>query len=76
MICGFCIVFFKLPGSLNNISVFHRSHLFAKLAIGEASACNYKGNGRDYTLGYYLTDDIYPSATIFVKTIQNPKTKK
>jgi hypothetical protein len=33
-------------------------------------------NVHDYALGYYLADDIFPSWAIFVKTIQNPKTKK
>jgi hypothetical protein len=32
--------FFGLLGSLSDISVLHRSHLFAKLANGEAPACN------------------------------------
>jgi hypothetical protein len=53
--------FFGLPGSLNGIDVLHRSHLFAKLASGEGPACNYKVNGHDYTMGYYLADGIYPS---------------
>jgi hypothetical protein len=56
--------------------VLHRSHLFAKLASGEAPAYNYKLNGHDYIIGYYLADDIYPSWGTFVKTIPRPKTKK
>jgi hypothetical protein len=68
--------FFGLSGSLNDINVLHRSHLFAKLASGEALVCNYKVNGHDYTMGYYLADDIYPSWRTFVKTIPRPKTKK
>jgi hypothetical protein len=76
MTCGFGMFFFGLLGSLNNIYILHRSHLFAKLASGEAHACNYKVNGHDYTLGYYLVHDIYPSWATFVKIIQEPKTKK
>jgi hypothetical protein len=76
MTCGFGIVFFGLPGSLNDINVLHRYHLFAKLASGEAPDCNYKVNGHYYTMGYYLADDIYPSWGTFVKTIPRPKTKK
>jgi hypothetical protein len=68
--------FFGLSGSLNDINVLHRSHLFAKLASGEVPACNYKVNGHDYTFGYYLAGGIYPSWATFVKTIQKPKTKK
>ena len=75
-ICGFGIVFFGLPGSLKDINVLHRSHLFTRLASGDAPACNYKVNGHDYTMGYYLADDIYPAWATFVKTIQNPQTKK
>jgi hypothetical protein len=51
MTCGFGIVFFGLSGSLNNINMLYRSHLFAKLASGEALAYNYKVNGHDYTMG-------------------------
>jgi hypothetical protein len=69
-------LFFGLPRYLNDISVLHRSHLFAKLASGEAPACNYKVNAHDYTMGYYLADGIYPSGGTFVKTIPRPKTKK
>jgi hypothetical protein len=70
------LFFFGLPGSINNISVLHRSHLFAKLASGEAPTSNYKVNGHDYTMGYYLADGIYPSWATFMKAIQEPKTKK
>jgi hypothetical protein len=39
--------FFGLPGSLNNINVLHRSHLFARLAKGDDPACNYTVSGRE-----------------------------
>jgi hypothetical protein len=76
MTCGFDIVFFGLLGSLNDINLLHRSHLFAKLASREPPACNYKLNGHDYTMSYYLANDIYPSWGTFVKIIPRPKTKK
>jgi hypothetical protein len=76
MTYGFGFVFFGLPGSLSDINVLHRSHLFAKLASGEAPAYNYKLNDHDYTIGYYLADGIYPSWGTFVKTIPRTKTKK
>jgi hypothetical protein len=63
------IVFFGFPRSLNDINVLLRSYLFAKLASGEAPACNYKVNGHKCTLGYYLADDIYPFWATFMKTI-------
>jgi hypothetical protein len=65
-----------LPGSLNGINVLHKSPLFAKLASGEAPACNYKVNVHEYTMGYYLVDGTYPSWATFVKTIPGPKQRK
>jgi hypothetical protein len=70
------LFFFGLPRSLNDINVLHRFPLFSKLAGGFAPACNYKVNGHQYTMGYYLADGIYPAWATFVKTIQTPKTKK
>ncbi|CAN6198287.1 unnamed protein product [Urochloa humidicola] len=64
--------FFGLPGSLNDINVLHRSHLFANLAQGEAPVVNYTINSHDYTMGYYLADGIYPRWATFVKTISRP----
>ena len=68
--------FFGLPGTLNDITMLHRSHLFAKLASGEAPTCNYIFNGFNYDKGYYLGDGIYPRWAIFVRTISNPQTRK
>ena len=68
--------FFGLLGSLNDINVLQRSHLFAQLVSGKAPVCNYTINGHDYTMEYYLADDIYPSWSTFVKTISDPKIKK
>jgi hypothetical protein len=68
--------FFGSPGSLNDINVLQRSHLFAQLASSKASTYNYTVNGHECTMGYYLADDIYPSWSTFAKTIGDPKTKK
>ena len=51
--------FFGLPGSHNDINVLHRSHLFGKLAEGEAPPINYTINGHSYSMGHYLADGIY-----------------
>jgi hypothetical protein len=61
--------FFFLPGSLNDINVLHRSHIFLRLANGDAPAYNYNVNGHTYTMGYYLADVIYHSWSTFVKII-------
>ena len=52
--------------------MLERSHLFYKLAQGRALVVNYSINGHDYTMGYYLADDIYPKWSTFVKTIPSP----
>jgi hypothetical protein len=46
--------FFGLPGSLNDINVLQRTHLFDSIAWGDAPACNYAVNGHEYKMGYYL----------------------
>jgi hypothetical protein len=68
--------FFGLPGFLNDINVLHQSLLFVKLAEGDASKVNYNVNGHDYTMGYYLAYEIYPTWATFVKTIPSPRGKK
>ena len=52
--------------------MLHRSHLFARLADGQAPKVDFTINGHSYNMGYYLTDGIYPQWATFVKTIQSP----
>jgi hypothetical protein len=68
--------FFGLPGSLNDVNVLHRSHLFDRLTQGEAPAVNYKINGHNYDKGYYLADGIYPTWSTFMETIKAPANLK
>jgi hypothetical protein len=65
-----------LLGSLNDINLLQRSHLLARLAKGDAPACNYTVKNHQYTQGYYLANVIYSPWSFFVKTISNPQNKK
>nr|XP_020152668.1 uncharacterized protein LOC109737967 [Aegilops tauschii subsp. strangulata] len=68
--------FFGTPSSHNDINVLQRSPVFRRLCNGKSPPCNYTVNGRDYNMGYYLVDDIYPRWTAFVKTISKPRGNK
>jgi len=59
-------------GSLNDIDVLDWSPIFVALAEGRTAPVNYIVNGHEYTMGYYLADEIYPNWSIFVKTIPRP----
>ncbi|XP_020198460.1 uncharacterized protein [Aegilops tauschii subsp. strangulata] len=72
--------FFGLPGTLNDINVLNRSPLFARLVSRDAPTCNYKIMDNEYSMGYYLTDGIYPEWATLVKSIKEkngvPLTRK
>lgn len=68
--------FFGMPGSHNDINVLDRSHLFADLSNGRAPAAKFTINGREYNMGYYLADGIYPSWSTLVQTISHPQSEK
>jgi len=64
--------FFGMPESLNDIDVLDRSSIFAALAEGRTTPVNYTINRHEYTMRYYLADEIYPKWPTFVKTIPMP----
>ncbi|KAK9137520.1 hypothetical protein Sjap_008114 [Stephania japonica] len=68
--------YFGMPGSNNDINVLENSNLFSNLANGIAASANYTIQGKEYTMGYYLTDNIYPKWATLVQTIREPQTRK
>ncbi|XP_074361166.1 uncharacterized protein LOC141701410 [Apium graveolens] len=68
--------FFGVAGSNNDINVLDRSPVFNEVLEGRAPEVNYNVNGKNYNLGYCLTDGIYPEWATFVKTISRPQGDK
>lgn len=68
--------FFGMPGSHNDINILQRSPLFAALADGKAPVANFTVNGKQYNMGYYLADGIYPQWATLVQTISQPQGPK
>lgn len=52
------------------------SNLFSKLAQGTAPPANYTIQGKEYNMGYYLADGIYPKWSTIVQTISDPQGRK
>lgn len=69
------LYFFGSPGSLNDINVMDHSTTIGAILFGKLPpAVNFKVNGVDYYLPYYLIDRIYPKWRLFVKTIKEGET--
>ena len=68
--------YFGLPRSNNDINVLESSHLFSNLAEGIAPPANYTINGKEYNMGYYLADGIYPKWATLVQTIHDRRGPK
>uniref|UniRef100_A0A0D3BXT8 DDE Tnp4 domain-containing protein n=1 Tax=Brassica oleracea var. oleracea TaxID=109376 RepID=A0A0D3BXT8_BRAOL len=63
-------------GTLNDINVLDRSHVFDDIINGQAPQVTYFVNGREYHMAYYLTDGIYPKWTTFIQYIPIPQGPK
>jgi hypothetical protein len=61
---------------MNDINVLQRSHLFDNLARGIAPPVNVTVNGRNYNMGYYLADGIYPPWATLIGPISSPQRNK
>ncbi|XP_072074187.1 uncharacterized protein [Arachis hypogaea] len=68
--------FFGVSGSNNDINVLDCSPVFDDILNDRAPEVNYTINGNNYTMGYYLVDDIYPEWATFVKLISKPQGEK
>ncbi|XP_047979400.1 uncharacterized protein LOC125221321 [Salvia hispanica] len=60
-------VYFGVPGLKNDVNVLNNSNLFSEVLNGKAPAINFIANNRQYKMGYYLADGIYPKWPTFVK---------
>ncbi|KAB2604558.1 hypothetical protein D8674_042831 [Pyrus ussuriensis x Pyrus communis] len=56
-----------------SIAVLGRSPLFNNLTEGKVPQLHYYINNRQYNMGYYLADDIYPKWATLVQAIPNPR---
>ncbi|XP_020253760.1 putative nuclease HARBI1 [Asparagus officinalis] len=68
--------FFGLPGSNNDINVLQPSNLFDNLTQGITPPAHYTIQGKNYDVGYYLADGIYPKWLTLVQTISKSEDKK
>ncbi|KAK4738040.1 hypothetical protein R3W88_001737 [Solanum pinnatisectum] len=60
----------------NDINVLESSHLFSNLASGIALPAHYVIQGKEYDMGYYLADGIYPKWSTIVQTIRDPHSQQ
>ena len=62
--------FFGASGTMSDLNILDRSHVFDDIINGIAPQVNFYVNGREYNLAYYLTDGIYPKWTTFIQSIR------
>ncbi|XP_020243162.1 uncharacterized protein LOC109821381 [Asparagus officinalis] len=66
----------QYSGSNNDINVLQSSNLFDNLSQGIAPPAHYTIQEKNYNVGYYLADGIYPKWPTLVQTISNSDDKK
>jgi hypothetical protein len=64
--------FFGMPGSCNDINVLNRSYVFDSISSGYGPEVDFKVNGKDYHMGYYLADGIYPPWATLISGVPSP----
>jgi hypothetical protein len=68
-----CHAFFGVSGSNNDINVVNQSPLFVDVIRGCTPEVSFIVNGREHHMRYYLTDGIYTSWPVFVKSVLVPQ---
>ncbi|CAH9080302.1 unnamed protein product [Cuscuta europaea] len=68
--------FFGMAGTNNDVTVLDRSPLFDDLVNDIAPPCDFKIQGHQYNMGYYLSDGIYPQYATLIQTISQPTSMK
>ncbi|XP_047965192.1 uncharacterized protein LOC125209648 [Salvia hispanica] len=61
-----------VAASNNDINILNSSNLFIEQWNGNGLAIEFIVTGRQYHMGYYLVDAIYPRWPVFVKTVSCP----
>lgn len=69
---------FGLPGVFNDLNILEVSQHFNEVLCGSFPPCtpSYEIAGQHFSSFYYLTDDIYPSWKIFIKSISDAVDRK
>ncbi|XP_059654261.1 uncharacterized protein LOC132300976 [Cornus florida] len=65
-----------MAGSHNDLNVLDHSPVFKSMINGSMPPINYVVNGHQRTMGYYLSNGIYPKWTTLMQTIPHPTTVK
>ncbi|XP_059650327.1 uncharacterized protein LOC132296102 [Cornus florida] len=68
--------FFGMAGLHIDVNVLDHSPVFNRIINGIIPPVNYEMNGHHRTLGYYLSDGIYPKWAALIQTIPHPTTEK